>query len=171
MENAADALKIGFAIMVFMIALSIMFIMVSKIKTTSDVILYRIDRSNYQDHVDSSVDREVETSDVISTLYRYYKESIAVTIVVKSAHYPGTYVFNRTNELFEFGGQKYTSLDPLSKTQKINTEEQIEKNLAAFVQTYLPKNSKFTEKFVEIPTSGKYDYRIRWYGNYKIIRW
>ena len=40
MENAADALKIAFGLLVFAIALTVIFTMVAKVKSTADVVLY-----------------------------------------------------------------------------------------------------------------------------------
>lgn len=47
MENASDALKMACAIFIFVIALSIVFSLISKIKTTADTILYYSDKTNY----------------------------------------------------------------------------------------------------------------------------
>lgn len=53
MENAADALKIGFALLVFVVALSIVFTMISKVKATADAVLYYADDTNFRDHIDA----------------------------------------------------------------------------------------------------------------------
>lgn len=47
MENASDALKMAFAIFVFIIALSIVFSLFSTIKETADAVLFYSDKTNY----------------------------------------------------------------------------------------------------------------------------
>ena len=46
MENAADALKIAFAILVFMMGISILFSLVASLKQSADEILYYSDGTN-----------------------------------------------------------------------------------------------------------------------------
>ena len=75
MENATDALKIAFAIFVFVIAITIAFSLISQARTTADHILFYADKTNFYDKLDSKEqNRVVSISDVISTLYKYYKE-------------------------------------------------------------------------------------------------
>jgi len=47
MENASDALKMAFAIFVFVIALTIVFSLISKVKETADAILVNSDKTTY----------------------------------------------------------------------------------------------------------------------------
>lgn len=47
MENTTDALKMAFAIFVFIIALSIVFSLIGKVKETADSILFYSDKTNY----------------------------------------------------------------------------------------------------------------------------
>ena len=79
MENSAEALKFAFAIFVFILALTTVFMVISQAKSTSDTVLYYADRSNFQQtyHNGSNI---VGVDDLISTLLRYYKESLSVTI-------------------------------------------------------------------------------------------
>lgn len=86
MENAADALKIGFALLVFVIALSMAFMSISLARETSDIITYAIDRTNFypkvdgKDLVDEKGNRLVKADTVISSIYRCYNEGFAVII-------------------------------------------------------------------------------------------
>ena len=110
MENASDALKIGFALVVFVIALSIAFQGIALARETSDMVMYSIDRTNfypkYKEVVLSSkklelrrvFDDDTQTEDsiivtnderrsrivradtVISNLYKYYSTSFAIII-------------------------------------------------------------------------------------------
>lgn len=144
MENAADALKIAFALLVFAIAITIVFTMISKVKTSADAVLYYADDTNYQEPAPySSTNRTVKKSDIISTLYRYDKESISVTIILDGQQY----IFDRGNE-----NMAGTVLD-------LNTDKEVENNLKRFIENELgsvASNKEFTEEFVEVPTSGIY---------------
>lgn len=166
MENAADGLKIGFAVMVFVIALSIIFMMISQTKETADTILYYADDTYYQEHMNAADDnRIVGISEVIATVYRYNKESVAVTVVLGNA--PGdTYVFDIGRETIM---QSVRDNPEHLNITKVNTKKLQEENLTAFingVMLNLPQNATFEEEFVEIPISGEYIYRRRWYRNY-----
>lgn len=145
MENAADALKIAFALMIFAIAITIVFTMIAKVKTSADDVLYHVDDTNYYTHLDAkSLDRTVKKSDVISTLYRYYKESVSVTIYINGTEY----VFDKGNEKWE--GNRLNNL---------NTEKQVEAKLGEFITAKLGsigEDAEFSEEFVEVPISGEY---------------
>lgn len=157
MENAADALKIAFAIFVFVVAITIVFTMVSKAKSTADTVLYYTDETNFYDHADSKDEnREVYTSDVISTLYRYYNESVSVTVKLKdtSEVKDGIYIFDLGYETVLIKNNKGETL------KSISTKENIEENLKLFIKeskfASLSESTKFTEEFVEVPTRGIY---------------
>ncbi len=47
MENAVDALKIAFGVLVFVIALTVAFALLSQAKATSDIMLFASDKTNY----------------------------------------------------------------------------------------------------------------------------
>lgn len=70
MENASDALKMAFAIFVFIVALSIVFSLFSSIKETADTVLYYSDRTNYYDWETGSQEngRIVGVDTIIATL-------------------------------------------------------------------------------------------------------
>lgn len=138
MENAADALKIAFAIFVFVLAITITFSVISHAKSTADVVLYYSDKTNFYDHTASSSNsnRQVSVTEVISTLYRYYKESISVTV--------------------DLGAEGVTTFDLSNSSSSIT---QIENNLKIYIANLLTSHgeSKFTEEFVEVPISGIYE--------------
>lgn len=159
MENAADALKIAFAVLVFIIAIAIIFVMVSKVRTTADIVLYYSDKTNFYDHysgnnedektADENGNRIVTITEIISTLYRYYKESVAVTIVDGSNSY-----------YFDIGNETIVVKDSAGKALlELGSEENIEKNLGKFISDNLlkiDKSTTFKEEFTEVPTSGIY---------------
>jgi len=108
MENAVDALKIAFAVMVFTIALSVAMATFSQARETSETVLYMNDKTNYymydqigEEQIENpGTDIEYTRYDVIKsdgtpgitytdkrivgieaiipTLYRYYKENYTV---------------------------------------------------------------------------------------------
>lgn len=86
MENVADALLMGFAILIFVIALSVSFSTLEHAKSTADVVLFYSDRDNFQTPLkieDDSVNeggRTVGIDTVISTIYRCSKENFVVSI-------------------------------------------------------------------------------------------
>lgn len=135
MENAADALKIAFAIFVFVIAIAVTFSIISQAKSTADTVLYHSDETNFYEHVASGTgNREVSVKEVISTLYRYYKESVSVTINI---------------------GNESRTFDLANSSSNINT---IENELATYVkENLLGKDITFIEEFVEVPISGIYE--------------
>ena len=155
MDNAADALKMAFGIFVFITALSILFVTTSTVRRTSDAMFFYTDKTNFYEHTNSKdANREVGYSDVVATLYRYYNETLAVKVLLRDGATYKEYNFDIDYEYIagdpgNWGGTKPT---------KINTIEDREKNLGLFIENILTnyKDKKFTEEFVEVPTSGIY---------------
>ena len=84
MENAAEALKMFFAVFVFALALSVFFRMTSIAKDTSDMIFTAIDKTtyiNYNADTSNEANRKVKFQDMIPTIYRYAQEGYGVTII------------------------------------------------------------------------------------------
>lgn len=146
MENATDALKIAFAVFVFVIAITITFSLVSQAKSTADTVLFYADKTSYYDidPIKSKLtNRTVSISDVISTLNRYGKESVAVTVNLGEKSF-----------YFDIGGNTTVLLE---NVVKINSAKDREENLKVFKQNYLdplPENTEFIEEFVEVQISG-----------------
>lgn len=91
MENAVDALKMAFAVIVFVLALTVGIAVFTQARTASDVILQGQDSTEYYEYVkagiyDDETGQWISTGDtrivgietVIPTLYRYYKENYTV---------------------------------------------------------------------------------------------
>lgn len=172
MEHAADALKMAFALLVFAIAITTIFVMVAKVKTTSDVVMYYGDKTNFYSHYedkskDTNGNRIVGISDILATLYRYYKESVAVTVILDNNNPQETYYFDLGYEQMGITatGEKMLLVTDGNNNVllKLSTQEDIEKNLGEFVWRKLITNhninedTTFTERFTEVPTSGIYD--------------
>lgn len=86
MENAAEAFKMAFAVLVFVIAMSLGFMMISQARATADVVYATTDKQEYVEGYTSMSKtnnkyRIVGLDTVIPTIYRYAQENYAVTIV------------------------------------------------------------------------------------------
>lgn len=86
MDNVVDALIMGFAMLVFVIALTAAMYMFNQVTATSEVVLYVADRTNYFENIEideanlNVTTRIVDLDTIIPTLYRYYKENFCVKI-------------------------------------------------------------------------------------------
>lgn len=93
MENAVSALKIAFAMFIFLLGLSILFFMSSQARETASIIIAGTDKTNdyiyyedykedvKEDYIDKNGNRIVQMKDMIPTIYRYSEENYGVTIV------------------------------------------------------------------------------------------
>lgn len=95
MENAIEALKMAFAFLSFILALTVSIIAFNKVKATSDIVLYSKDETNYYEYIKdndisgkASENRIVGLETIIPTLYKYYKENY--TVVFREANYDKT---------------------------------------------------------------------------------
>ena len=103
MENAVDALKMGFAVLVFISALSLAIFSFTRVRETSAQITQEADIQEYYQQLslgDTGVasnnalsSRIVGVETIIPTLYRYYKENYTILFYVG-------YNYNRENGTF-----------------------------------------------------------------------
>ena len=139
MENAVDALKIAFGVLVFVIALTVAFALLSQAKATSDIMLFASDKTNYYTYSNKAENTEgriVGADVVISSLYRYYKESVVVR------------VYDKNNTLIEeFNTETDGGLSQKERKKKVN--EWIKENNSELDATFL-------ETFDEVKKSGEY---------------
>lgn len=84
MENAVDALKIAFGIIVFVIALTLAISVIGQARATSDVVFRANDKTEFYEYVTeadvNAEERIVGIETIIPTIHRYAKEQFAVTI-------------------------------------------------------------------------------------------
>ncbi len=82
MENAVKALEMAFAVIVFIIALSVSMYAFNNAKKTSDIMLYAQDKTNYYEYQGAkgktAEDRIVGIETIVPTVYKYYKENYTV---------------------------------------------------------------------------------------------
>lgn len=86
MENAADALKMVLGIFMFVLGLTVFFYMTEQVRATSDIVLYESDKTNFynMDKLkgnNTDGNRTVTLEAIIPNIYRYYTESIGITII------------------------------------------------------------------------------------------
>ena len=129
MENAADALKMAFAVFVFIIALSITFYLLTQTKNTADTVLWHTDKTNYYNHMEGSnveYGREVGIETIIATLEKFKYEEIFVKIID--------------------GVSETTFYDRNTPKSEIDN----------FINANLGRNDKYIETIQEITTAGMY---------------
>lgn len=120
MENVVESIIIVFAVIVFVIALSVTTFMLSKAMTTTKEIIYFADKTNYMQNIRIAEDevpitrRNVSIDTVVNSLYRYYKENFMVRIYNNGGNL--VQIFDTTIE-----GKVYTAM---SKTPTMRTEEE-----------------------------------------------
>ena len=89
MEDAAEALKMAFAVFAFILALGIAFTMFNQSKRVSDIVISSNDRTYVEAYTESDINntnhgRIVGVETVVPTLYRYYKEKFSVAMLEKN---------------------------------------------------------------------------------------
>lgn len=101
MENAVDALKIAFAIVIFIFAFTALFQTATIARRTAEVLITETDKTTYYNYKDfennqelaiidqtyedeRGIQRVVKLEDIIPTIYRYSTESYGVTIIDNS---------------------------------------------------------------------------------------
>ena len=103
MDNAVDALKIAFAMLVFVMAITVSITAFDQAKATSDEVFYMADKTNFYEYTsdDKIPDgRIVSIETIIPTLYRYYKENFNVIILNKEGKEVCT--FNLEKEIQDY---------------------------------------------------------------------
>lgn len=111
MENAVDALMIGFAVLVFTMALSLTIYMFSNAVKTSDIVLHSSDVTEFMEYqgfenyteAENSKNRVVGLETVISTLYKYYKENYTVIFREASGNFMELYKTKTNTDLWSAG--------------------------------------------------------------------
>ena len=127
MQDAVDALKIAFAVLIFIIALTIAFSSISQAKQASDSILYTIDKTNFYEQLnassleDTNGGRKVKIDTIISNIYKVPKESLAVKVIAGT----DTFIFD------------------LSTMNKADLYREIQR----FKNAYMNTNLEFIENF------------------------
>lgn len=110
MENALDAIKMAFGMMVFVIAMSAAMYLFNTASSTAQVLLYYADKTNYYDNVEiingDVTTRIVDVETIIPTLYRYFKENFAVQIYDASGNMTQIFDVNIEGKLRRAAGTR-----------------------------------------------------------------
>lgn len=87
MDDAVQAISMAFAVLVFVIALSISMLLIKQARTTSELLVQYSDLTAFYDNIQledstdvAETERVVGLDTIIPTLYRYYKENFCVKI-------------------------------------------------------------------------------------------
>ena len=134
MENGVKALMMGFAIIIFVIGITVSFSTLSKAKSTADVVFFYSDRENFQElkRPDPSLyedgARIVNRDTVIATIYRCIREKFSVEIIENG----------KRPDILEYDTM---------------TRKEIEDKIKNFVKSVTAE--KFKETYVEVKTMGK----------------
>lgn len=137
MENATNALLMAFAVLIFIIALSVTLTTLSQAKSTADIVLFYSDRENFQTPMQYDAlnyedgGRTVGADTVIATIARCAKEKFSVKIIEDEKTY-----------IFEYD---------------IQTETEIKTEIDRFIQEHTGTHTgtSYRETYVEVTTSGK----------------
>ena len=144
MEDAVEAIKMAFTMIVFAMALSVSMIAFSTTSAAAESIAYVSDKSNYYsnlqfvdekyyDDVNYMTSRIVKADTVIPTLYRYYKENFSVKI------YDGTGGSIKFIQLFD-----------------INTEGKVRTAVGKIAANRTPEEDALLDKFNNNTPSSAY---------------
>lgn len=109
MENVSDALKMGGAALLFVIAFSITMILFSQCKSTADVVMSNLQINNFMrgvNGVSKNITRKVGLETVIPTIYRYGNQDASLRVIIKGPESTGGTVL----QVFDIGLEKDVSL-------------------------------------------------------------
>lgn len=166
MDNAVDALKIGFSVMVFVIALTVSIIAMGQAREVSEKVFYMSDKTNFYEYVSDEKlpdGRIVSGETIIPTLYRYYKENFNVVILDKNGN--KVCVFNLEEEIKNYNKDYKLApwLGNADKDIKLRVDIELTgetgeingvKYKGAGLEKYI-EGKQFKESFLEQRYSGK----------------
>lgn len=132
MENAVGALKIAFAVLIFVIGLTLLFSMTSQARETATYLISATDGTMYytyydeeatEESIDDNGNRIVTLQDIIPTLYRYSEENYGVTIVDKNGNIVARFDLDTESACNNWiTASDYTKWNFITETNKIFQE-------------------------------------------------
>lgn len=190
MENAAEALKMAAAVLIFIIAITTSFSVFGTAKQTSDSIIKMRDKQAYLEsaEVDNGIlytsstsissgatngvnangDRIVGKEDVYSTIYRYAKEKYGVTVMDTHGNIYVRFDSNTENVIRQYdkitGGLK-DYLDIIKNNLKTTYVEKVELEESNLKNLYTIETQNKDENGKRRTTCG-----APWYGNNEEIK-
>ena len=155
MENATDALYIGFAVLAFVVALSISIFSFSQVVSASQTIIDARDKTTLYSYIEpNGTERIVSREDIIPTLYRAYYENYLV-------RFKGISLFNVKSP--ETGEYESTDIIDL-ESQRIGNHDDADKLITAllsgervFLDTVADRERFGYFEYNYLPNSSLYD--------------
>ena len=166
MENAVDALKIAFAVFVFVIALSLAMMMFTQARETADIVLQSSDTARLAEYtelneISSNVaiedDRVVGLETIIPTLYKYYKENYTVIFLESDGHTPLTIYETQTEPSLWSNGyiNKYYSSNTSKEICSFDVDEETRRH-----EPWTGDNDRVKENIDHFLMGGEYTYNV-----------
>lgn len=123
MENASEALKMGAAVLIFVMAISISIFAFTKVRQASTAIMDKFDDKSYysDDNVDIQTNRIVGIETIIPTLYSYYDSNTTILFYVGTGFDPKTYSFDTISEMTLYYSEALET--DLKKSSLINEKD------------------------------------------------
>ena len=124
-ENVSEALIMAASVLIFVVALSVIFSLISQAKTTTDALIYSQDDTKYYtDDLEGITfitpkgkDRIVGIDAVMATAYRYAKEHYGVTIMDEKGNF-----IARFDEETESVAQNWPNYESKNNTEARNKQ-------------------------------------------------
>lgn len=158
MENAVDAFKMAFAVILFTMSLSLAIFMFSEARETADIVLHSSDITEFMEYIeldemDGTENRVVGLETIIPTLYKYYKENYTVIFLNTNGEPLKLYETQTNSNGWSIGYvNKYYSNDEDLKICSFDVDEETKR--------YEPwtGNSEKTKQMIDCFITGK-DYK------------
>lgn len=136
MENMVDALKIAFAVIVFVMALTIAFTVFPQAKATSEFIFYLTDKTNFEEHLEESKTQAkiVGLETILPLVARYIDYNENYSIEIKKENGENIVTFDIRE-------------DADANRTYIQAKKRLEEEMEKLVKNY--QNRKFIETYSE----------------------
>ena len=166
MENAVDALKIAFAVFVFVIALSLAMMMFTQARETADIVLQSSDTARLAEYTElNEISRNVAIEDdrvvgletIIPTLYKYYKENYTVIFLESDGHTPLTIYETQTEPSLWSDGyiNQYYSSNTSKEICSFDVDEETRRH-----EPWTGDNDRVKENIDHFLMGGEYTYNV-----------
>ena len=123
MENASEALKMGAAVLIFVMAISISIFAFTKVRQASTAIMDKFDDKSYysDDNVAIQTNRIVGIETIIPTLYSYYDSNTTILFYEGTGFDPKTHSFKTISEMTLYYSEALET--DLKKSSLINEKD------------------------------------------------
>lgn len=164
MENALDAMKMAFGMLVLVIALSTAIYALNVTNSTVKTIVYMNDKTNFFDNLDINAKtkhyREIGKDTIVPTLYRYYKENFSVKLYNKDGKLVQIFDINTEGKVNKAVGV----------TSSRNETEAEENERVALLNKYNDRNNdgrndENINESTTVDSTNPYLFEAPWIGN------